>query len=54
MEWPDCALELLRPAKPKTVRLTAGEGDLRTIALEGFDALPEPGRILALGLCGAP
>ena len=54
VEWPDCALELLRPAKPKTVRLTAGEGDLRTIALEGFDALPEPGRILALGLCGAP
>lgn len=54
VEWPDCALELLRPAKPKTVLLTAGEGDLRTIALEGFDALPEPRRILALGLCGAP
>lgn len=51
IEWPDSALELLRGADVKTVRLARGENDdTRIIDLEGFDALPEPGRFFALGL----
>ena len=50
VEWPDCARELLKETNPKIVRLSAVDDMLRTIQLEGFDALPEPGRLVAVGL----
>lgn len=50
VEWPDCAQALLRGADLKTVNIAEAEDTVRIISLEGFDALPEPGRILAVGL----